>query len=318
MPLTPAPTTPTYPFIIAEISGAGGSGKTHFACSSIGLGPMAYIHSSERPGTMEKFAAWGAQNGCPIDWANFGFMIDGRWSNDEVKRQAEAKLHELLTDVDTVLAGGKYATVVLDSLTFLKNLIFLSLWGPEPPKAVSKKGTPYVDRRKIYGPVNDELQKFYAKFRNQPLRKGPGGRIVGTSLIMTSEGKAVYTEEGDATDEYVPKALGNLEFATDFRAVVAGPTQASRANTITYHKGGPLNKLNKPQPRTEFPEAVAFLLGVRAEDWGRGPNVPPSFGPVACPGPKCKGKPGNDNLEWKKVDGGWVMFKEDGTRHECP
>lgn len=309
MPLTPAPTSTKYPFLISEVTGGGGDGKTHWACSCVGRpGNLAYFHSSQKRGTMEPFAKWAVENNRRIDWSDFGLMVESTWDDKRIQAAAEAKLQELISDLRKVVASGEYHTAVLDSVSFVKYLAFLAEWGLNPPKTIPKNPNkaPYLDNMKIYGPVNRRIEEIYQLFGAQPWDKP------GTSLIMTTEGKCVY-EENKPTDVYEAPALGRLEFYCHFRAVLGGPLRGTRANTITYHRGGNfISRLNKPQPREEFPEAIAYLLDLDPADWGRGPDVPPSFAAPECPG--CKRQEG---LTYKKIDEEWMIAERDGSLHQC-
>jgi len=184
MPLTACPTSPHYPFVLAEFSGAGGSGKTHIIGSSIGMGSMAYFHGSERPGTIEGFAKWAGTLGHRLDWSNFGLRVDSRWKSDEVAAKAKDKKQEFFNDIAGALESSKYRTISVDNIYTLKALSLLSFWGPELPLTIPKTPgkLPFVDNMKVYGPVNADLNRLYDMFRNQKLRAGSDGSPIGTSL----------------------------------------------------------------------------------------------------------------------------------------
>lgn len=312
--LTPMPEVPHYPFIISEVSGGGGDGKSHWACSLIGRGPMAYFHDNQRRGTPELFSAWASKIGSSLDECSFGLAIDSRWSNDQLITAARALLADFFAAHDALLAEQKYMTVIVDSVTGLKDLIFLSEWGNEPPKLFSEKsGKYYPDRMKAYGPVNQQLERLYNTYRNQQTWMDQRtGKSIGTSLVLTSEARQQYTGDGKPTNLYLPHALGKLDFACDVRATVGGPTRGEYTNTITFHKGGMnIAKLGKPAMRREAPESLMYILGVDPADWGRGPNAPPSYAAVSCP--MCR----KDDLTYEKIEDRWMMVDKPGIPHQC-
>lgn len=320
MPFTDVSIEAEYGKFFMAVSGITDVGKTHLACSSVALGPVALISTLERSaGAKEFFQRAGKRMG-ENHYIKESIISTAFSDKDPVesnRTKAEAVWYQLEQDIEDAFTWAE--TQIIDSLEGLKTIAKFASWGKSEPEAgidfesSSKPGANKTISRLSYGKLggpNERIRLLVNKFKERRDQKPDSS----SNLIIAAPAKIEYDKgkpqfHKTETDMEI-KLAGSMDIIIKLQRQ---PVPTTTLPVDLFFEKTWLDISNRytsiPQsPITLLPFVLAYMTGIDWEKW----NGPALW--EACRAEGIHTKHGlNENLSPKDISTLLEMIKEGRT-----